>query len=132
MTDRDVLLALALRCEAATGPDRELDAEIARRTGWICENAGWWWSPEIVSIARQTKRGKYAHGSPIELPQWTASIDAALPPDGWGYELRRGHLGERKALCRMWNGRGVWAAVAATPALAFCAALLRARGARDG
>lgn len=68
MTNRATLLDLAARCEAATGPDRELDAEIFGRvvlgqrftlllacSGWIDHEDG-----------------------DLEAPTFTVSLDAAL------------------------------------------------------
>jgi hypothetical protein len=110
MTDRPTLLALAERCEQAVGPDRELDFAIAAGVGW----------PDSPNLHQHARR-------------YTESIDAAvtLVPEGRGYELRQGNSGARRALCRMWDGRGIWTdgTVAATPALALCAAALRARAA---
>jgi hypothetical protein len=133
MTDLVTLLALAERCEQATGPDRELDAEIAwmltaqdrkrlgppdlRREIWHAGLSTPAWVPfENVSSFH---------------PNYTSSLDAAvtLVPEGWGYELRQNHSRLRRALCRMWDGRFIWpgGTVAAGPALALCAAALRAR-----
>lgn len=38
----DDLIALAERCEAATGADREIDADIALTRGWsVCADDNW-------------------------------------------------------------------------------------------
>jgi len=101
--------------EAATGPDRELDAEIAMQNVSLLRDlprteAGGWTHPEW---------GKIAPAS-----EYTASLDAALtliPQDyGWcvsgGYNWQHGHaeVGKHKAL-------------GATPALALCIAAMKAR-----
>ena len=64
---------LIARLEAATGPDRELDAAIA---GTDAATAQW--------------------HSEDETPFYTASIDAALTlvPVGWSYEARQGPSGQ--------------------------------------
>jgi hypothetical protein len=127
MSDLTTLLALAERCEQAAGPDRELDAEIALAIGYTREKKGrqriaWWRNPKGQQLGYDGW-----HNFP---PSFTASLDAAvtLVPEGWGYELRQGNSGARRALCRMWDGRGIWTrgTVAATPALALCAAALLA------
>ena len=120
------LLKLAERVEAATGPDRELDREIAHvllswPLRWIPGNRSW---------------------------QFTASLDAAmtLVPEGWALTLlettdgdRRDHTGDplanwQAALIEHKNTgyrvdqRGCWRqGFAATAALALTAAALRAR-----
>jgi hypothetical protein len=130
MTDPATLLALADRCEQATGPDWLFNAEIAFTQGYNLvqlypERRQWWRRPDGRRVSYS------AHGD--NPPPYTASLDAAvtLVPDGWGYEMRRGYSGARRALCRMWDGSGIWidGTVAATPALALCAAALRARAA---
>jgi hypothetical protein len=117
---RAELLALAARVEKAEGADQALDAEIARAAGHKAHDRGkMGWTVQF--------NGRGIHHN---LPAFTASLDAAasLVPAGWGYELRQGRSGDRKALCRMWNGHGVWTGgtVAATAPLALTAAALRA------
>lgn len=102
------MLKLAARCEAATGPDPKLDREILDT---ICEK---WVGKWLLGPA------KY---------RFTASLDAAmtLVPEGFRraeygtYENARGHWHELS----MSNGE--FSASAATPALALCAAALKAR-----
>lgn len=130
MTNRATLLAFAERCEQAAGPDRELDAEISVAVG-----------RHETHVERRccgtTKllpwRGDGTGSYNIDCRPYTASLDAAvtLVPDGWGYELRQGYSGYRKPVCRTWNGLGIWndGPAASTPALALCAAALRARAA---
>lgn len=116
--DRDTLLNLAARVEAAAGPDRALDAEIALAIGWhnsrVCEL----WTDE---------RGRHWPQGPC---QWTASLDAAvaLVPAGWTW--CRYHNGDVE-VGMPWDDRHQRGmnlqAKAATPALALTAAALRAR-----
>ena len=112
MTNPATLLTLADRCEQAAGPDAGLDLAIWNA---LSEMPG------------------FKHPSPIWRFDVTASLDAAvtLVLEGWIYELGRGESGTRRALCRMRDERGNWTGwiVAATAALALCAAALRARAA---
>lgn len=95
------LLELAERCEAATGPDRELDLAV----GEECTVPG---------------------ESLFPVPPVTASLDAAmtLVPEGYENPLRLYIAGEATAVFI-----GQIEAAALTPALAICAAALRARAA---
>lgn len=80
MTD---LRELVERLEAAEGPSRELDAEIARALGW--KDVG------IGPHAPQTVKWVRPDGSETfnRLPAYTASIDAALTlvPEGWEWTV---------------------------------------------
>ena len=98
------LLELAERCEAATGPDWELDGEIHR------------------------VRGLNLHASQIS---YTASVDAALSLvlEGSCWRI----VGWPKATTTPRYGalvEGARDSFGATPALAICAAALRARAAQ--
>jgi hypothetical protein len=113
------LLELAERCEKATGPDRELDLAIARAS--------------------------YGHGFPIfgervnyDPALWlerygpiTASLDAAmtLVPEGmvWFVEA---YPGDHSEAAVRWPYYDADERRAATPALALCAAALKARAAQ--
>lgn len=143
MTARSDLAALIQRVEAAEGPSRELDAEIA------CFLRGY-----TIHADTDPKAGWFAYwlGEPEgsecvncrEWPAYTASLDAAasLVPSGCLYMARTlwDGGGETASGCatvtqysaapdRMW----VWdySGNAATPALALCAAALRARQAME-
>jgi hypothetical protein len=126
------LLELAERCEQATGPDRELDAEIAEASGNVPED-----------YQRATHYGeprpyfwhKFEREGEIIPLRYTASLDAAMTLVPEGLEGRvewRTGKGMHPAYASMWgcgardidrhdNGHGK------TPALALCAAALRAR-----
>lgn len=131
MADRATLLALAERCETATGPDRELDGAIyiavlipAERAGRIDQNGGFvgWWP----------KDGPYVGAR--EVPAYTASLDAALTlvPEGWHWSAdsrRFGYVRGRGPQDGAPDPEG-WARGTATPALALCAAALRALAAQ--
>jgi hypothetical protein len=131
--DKDELVRLAERCEAATGPDREVDAAIAtalglphgRETGWCNkENGDYYVIDECAKI-------------------YTASLDAAmtLVPEGCSFRLYS-HGDENHAdvfqlgeitdngvtLDRITTELGE-AEMCKTPALAVCVAALYARGA---
>lgn len=118
-TPAGVLDGLALRCEAATGADRDTDWRIQKALG-----IGNWpdvemWPPFCVG-SRADK----------EIPRYTASLDAAmtLVPEGWHTKLA---LEDRHSHSWRWDLRGGFGfdagARAATPALALTAAALRAR-----
>ncbi len=114
MTDRTTLLALAERCEQAAGPSNGLDAEIALAIGYTHERRGterarWWRTPSGQQLAFV--------GYKNHPPFFTGSLDAAVPlvPEGCGWMVM-----SRAAKV------GVWPSHGATPALALCAAALRA------
>ena len=104
----DALVQLAERCEAATGPNFELEREIA--------DAVW--------------RAKWGRRRPKDIsPQpCTASLDAAmtLVPEGafWSITMRGERRGGYHACCQLEGGLD-WRE-GATPALALTAAALRA------
>ena len=112
---RAALLELATRVEQASGPDEHLDCAIALATGWEPAAS---WVGMLLSPA-----GEWGC-----LPSFTASLDAALTlvPAGWDWCLSRGS-GE-PAIASMAPAMGVDGpmSTAATPALALCAAALRA------
>jgi hypothetical protein len=97
MTDPTTLLALAERCEQAAGPDAGLDLAIWNA---LSEMPG------------------FKHPSPIWRFDVTASLDAAVTtvPEGCGWMVM-------SSAAKV----GVWPSHGATPALALCAAALRAR-----
>jgi hypothetical protein len=121
------LLQLAKRIEAATGHDRKLDGEIAKAlglphgpdSGWCNNHSGDYWTVDECA--------KY----------FTASLDAAMTLVPEGYQFGCGSFGNPE-------GDGPWAwcepkerltddfpyGKGATPALALCAAALRARAAQ--
>lgn len=117
MTDEATLLALADRIEAAEGPDRELDAAIALAIRYQdclpCDFNG---------IKART-------GGILNAPAFTASLDAAmtLVPEGWTGVIDL--TGAAKLIDARYPNREVRALACATPALALCAAALRARAA---
>lgn len=115
----DELLELADRCEAASGPDRAIDGAIREALGL----------PDRHRIANGMVIDGYGFGTPI--PEYTASLDAAMTL----VDLDQGF-----DLIGPMQGSGLWQAGcgedgreqadAATPALALCAASLRARASR--
>ena len=95
-TAAGALLALAERCEAATGVDRGLDADIARAMGWRFAAEGHpigdtWYNP-----ARRA----------FPLPRYTANLDAAmtLVPEGAQFYVDSGLHG-RGRLSRLRSPR---------------------------
>ncbi|MFN8996547.1 MAG: hypothetical protein ACK5X3_23185 [Pseudomonadota bacterium] len=116
MTNRATLEALLARVLEGTGPDRELDGDLAEAlqvggNPWKHEGDGW------ISV----------HGFGCQAAMFTRSLDAALTlvPDGWTWA--RFHSGvfecamldDRRALFKRGD--------AATPARALIAACLKAR-----
>lgn len=108
---------LAARVEALAGPDRRIDTEILEMVGGF------------------TPTGLPTFRGGLGYPAFTQSVDAAmsLVPEGWawtlysdasceiGYEPERGGLMNPE-----------FQSDAATPALALCAAALRARPTATG
>lgn len=140
-TDRATLLGLADRCEKASGPDRVLDAEIARSCGWVALDKHQWWSAEHVADCRQRKVSKWQYATQ-SLPTFTASIDAALSlvPEGWKWscDFTQRPLFQDCGRADLYApGIGddrpadVTDIYAATPALALTAAALRALAQED-
>lgn len=141
MTDRSALLALASRCEQLTEPDRELDAKIAVALFGgeiIWKTANWTMDPYPV---RRVQNLAYIGGyQNAAIPAYTASMDAAvtllpaeqprnLRPGTWWWMLET-WPDECRASVHYENGDPAVleeSAKAATPALALCAAALRAR-----
>jgi hypothetical protein len=130
------LLELAERCEQATGPDRELDLAIGLNA------LGWEWvenyfdSNPILDIGAPNHIGwRESNPLPDCVPSPTASLDAALVvvPDCHIWTLFQHEeyavaLVTNRTLPRRVIDADEWRCVAATPALALCAAALRAQG----
>ncbi len=115
MTDSTDLIA---RLEAAEGPDRGLDAEIARLKGYEVHDKLW---------VRVTSYDGHEKGALSPLPHYTASIDAALTlvPEGWGWSFGQTPTDEGVEYHAQVN----WEPIVAggTPAIALCIAALKAR-----
>lgn len=122
MTD---LEQLAERCEKASGPDRELDIEIAIASGlYVKEKRGSdrkeWFYP---TDGKGWRHSPYSLGFE-RLPSFTASLDAAmtLVPEGYDWAVFRTNGG---LTVHAWCGSRE-DVFSSTPALALCAAALRA------
>lgn len=133
MTDRATLEAIIARVLEGTGPDRELDAEIARALGWkplYRDDYSKWWPPSAVEYARERKRSILHHPTQ-PLPMFTTSLDNALTlvPEGWCWEIYS------DGIALLWKQppepssirRTVTAPRCATPARALIAACIKAR-----
>jgi hypothetical protein len=131
-----VLLTLAAKVERATGPDRELDGEIEAALERYPE--GWSRDSFIENIKvefHHVEKGRVGlkAGGGLDHVRWnapayTASLDAAmtLVPEGWSWAVDA--VG--RASCFMPNEPKPWprtGGLAKSPALALCAAALRAR-----
>lgn len=142
MRARPALLDLANRCEASTRPDRALDADIAaavraglpRGCDWAFKYPKWEgvFNGEVRIIGNANGNGEHITGTFVS-PKVTASLDAAMTLIADNYRLHS--LGETPSLVG-----GPWLALLASksdtgksgisghsPALALCAAALRAR-----
>jgi len=133
MTKAEQLLALAVRCEEATGAEQKIDAAIGRVLG-------------IPAKAKNVyKRSHYPRiliRVDEKYPKFTASLDAAmtlLPQDPW-VEVKgpRKYLNIPSPVPNKWSAHVTqWGhpddamGWAATPALALCAASLRAIAAME-
>lgn len=131
---------LAERVEAASGPDRGLDWEIfcihqpnrlpyyerSLETARSAAEANGIWSVRADAII-QHERG-------LMCPRYTASIDAAmtLVPDDLPIAFMSVEDVFHAGLGNDDSGNAIWYAVAATPALALCAAALRASDQEPG
>ena len=115
------LLKLAASCEQARGPDRELDAAICKALGWKT----WERTDGKPWEAQNIERGWF------NMPAFTASLDAAmtLVPEGWSVALHAHSENENRA-CVYYGLAAETFSYAATPALALCAAALRASSER--
>ena len=130
--DAAEIVRLAERVEQATGPDRELDALVAATT-----------IRNLAATSFKTLQGwaDIAVREKWSVRRFTASLDAAmtLVPEGWGWmvsqpnakALASGLLKERTPVMGevQYGCDQRYAVAAATPALALCAAALRARAA---
>jgi hypothetical protein len=134
------LLELAERCEAATGPDRDIDLAIFEACGWV--RKGGFWSGEYWE-----RGGRRIWLTDKRLPAPTASLDAAMtlvPEENDSWSLMKWPQDGKPTFRATvsWtvksshkNASGPYVmhkphlrrAEAATPALALCAAALRAR-----
>ncbi len=126
---------LLSRLQSATGPSRDLDAEIALANGWTYQklkpengrggdSKPYWRKPSETKYYIREKQGP---------PCYTESIDAALTllPKNYGFMLRYNEtvLG-RRASCSLLgdaNLSDTWEARGVTPALALLIAICRAK-----
>lgn len=138
MTDKAGLLELIGRLEKATGPDRELDAQI-----WLAVTPGA--TRKTTHVDHHVRpydidETRRADGRLIVVPEYTASIDAALMlvPEGSAWFIQKYDDGSYEAGIKYdraeqsaWNRTPGFTqqsnAMGMTPALALCIAALRAR-----
>lgn len=128
------------RLEKATGPSRELDKAIELSFGSIPNYAGYCSATDSMIWHEHHEAG----GAPITqqceapLPHFTSSLDAALNLVPEGYFWSCGHNPEPDddtpsefgaMLCRYWHvsDKSDTSAVGASPAIALCIAILKAR-----
>lgn len=130
---------LAARCEAADGGDRGLDEAIYealgfcnhKRTEYYCIEDG----NDTDSGYTCLDCGRDTYGAK-KAPPYSTSLDAAmtLVPEGWDWTLESCSGAEKHGASIMQDPGPYIAIRAHTPALALCAAALRARAveANDG
>jgi hypothetical protein len=132
------IVGLLERVEAATGPDRELDYELAlyekapdwrKRKPWKQTNG--WAKPDVASTSWAVLFYD-GGGNALPVPQYTASLDAALALcervlPGWVVQLETWRDPAATARLAEWNiGEAEHEGHARTLPLALLAALLRA------
>jgi hypothetical protein len=117
---KDELLELARKCEEATGEDRGLDVEIAR----------------LMAVTVWLRNANDTANEETTYWRYTSSLDSALTlvPDGWAW-MTGCAPGEGFFATLSLTDEAIEAGlsdtdmidtIAATPALAFCAAALKA------
>jgi hypothetical protein len=121
MTSKAEWIALAERCEGATGPDRDLDcalyALVRRHMNPVAL---------LESFRREISIQSMVDCFTASLDAITALIERELP--GWEWQAN-GNRGKPKSLAWVYSGSQhdkVHKSYAATPALALCAAFCRA------
>lgn len=131
------LIALAERVEKAERPSREMDAEIAAaldlRPNWARDD------PRSLIVANRYGIGLLSlgvGGPGITAACYTSSVDSAaqLAPEGWCWSAGDDYYDPTPGWARVFprvGGQilGTGNRYSATPALALCAAVLRARAA---
>jgi hypothetical protein len=130
------LTSLIERIEAATGGDRELDAEI-----WLACTPGatrdkWSYIHKATGRECTVDETRNATGRLIIVPEYTTSIDAALTLVPEGRAIRREYLPAATWPHRVWIYKDSFMplddgsrrpVLGKTEALALCAAALKAR-----
>ncbi len=112
------------RLEAATWPNRELDAEIALATGWEFD-------PKFLILQWTSPDGQISKPSP---PNFTSSIDAARSICKDAMVVQASEVGaDGLPMVRLVTDTGTspvieYIGIASTIELAWCIAALRARG----
>lgn len=135
------LKELISKVEGAVEGSRELDIEIMEAIGWRCP--GWDTESDATKALFPDRLGYNwfsdtspgYHGDVTSNP-FTTSLDAALTlvPGGKWWVLNSG-VQSGTSLCQLEGDDGGWTtfkAHAATPALALCAACLKARLGENG
>lgn len=128
--DKARLLELAARCEAATEPDRRIDALISQEVELpLCKEPDC--SPKVLrTCIADILDGSWLHDTET-VPAYTASLDAAmtLVPDKPGEWAITAASGDTRWQAWVWSDDAPNWHEAATPALALTAACLRAHAA---
>lgn len=114
MTTRETWLDLAARCEAAKGPDREIDGALREAAGFPVKPWGYTESLDAITalIGRELPGGSWFVGSGRTRPDEP--------------------LGGARIFADEAGDKCIGEAECATPALALCAAFCRAMAAKGG
>lgn len=133
-------LRLAELCERAEGPDRKLGREVLLACGWTKSQRGHFLGPLYQWHAPSPSRTTFDDDHFARYDP-TSSLDAAmtLVPEGWVLSFLSLNNARTTwtAMCWVtdaWTelGEGAPSGEAATPALALCAAALKARASHTG
>lgn len=134
MTTEPDVATLIARVEAATGPSRELDAEIAalvravpaNAPGWLMRWSGFKVAPEFPPGAIAAYGGNGKITAWWNAPLYTSSIDADLTllPD-WSWRV--GNLPSGRTFADLGTQKSMWGIEGSTPAIALCIVALKVR-----
>lgn len=118
--------ALIEKLEKATGPDRELDLEVALAIGWEKSDRQFSRTAWRATSGPGADIGWWSEGSDWP-PRYATSIDDAitLRPEGWSWRV--GNLPSGRGFADLGTQASLQCVQGASPAIALCIAALRAR-----
>lgn len=124
---------LIARVEALAGPDMNIGREVLRACGWRQSQVGYFLGPLTHWSAPSPSKAHFDDDD-FRRHDPTASLDTAISlwPKGWTWTLGENADGWEVLATTDGGGRVVHVPDAATPAIALCAAALRATFGRIG